>query len=338
MVPRLLHRRTRFSPCVLFLILILIPTSMLPFSSTNSPDRPPESYGTVEGVLPPDSGFLQVSWQEFRTHEDVPCGNIFAPAGLHLCLNLAGTVQVGTPGQKIGNSTAFWVGGGRPLQAIRLARMQHHFVVLSMDPGWLVRLYRLDLAMIHPELGRFLQKEAPGQLLRCSSLQPGVLQIARLLDTAGPAGPGRPLWLQSQLLEILSIELFPEQATITVGRDKRTTRDVVARVCARLRADLEHPPTLAELAREVGRSPYHLSRMFSKEMGQTISQYLRGIRLDRAATLLRSGRFNVTETALEVGYSSLSHFSKAFAEHHSVNPYKFTAPETDSSARNSPQN
>ncbi len=36
--------------------------------------------------------------------------------------------------------------------------------------------------------------------------------------------------------------------------------------------------------------------------------------MERAAELLRSGRYNVTEAATEVGYSSLSHFSKAFCE------------------------
>ena len=36
--------------------------------------------------------------------------------------------------------------------------------------------------------------------------------------------------------------------------------------------------------------------------------------MERAAELLRTGRYNVTEAATEVGYSSLSHFSKAFCE------------------------
>jgi len=44
----------------------------------------------------------------------------------------------------------------------------------------------------------------------------------------------------------------------------------------------------------------------------TIPQYIRQIRMERAAELLLEGRHNVTETAMEVGYSSLSHFSKAF--------------------------
>ena len=55
----------------------------------------------------------------------------------------------------------------------------------------------------------------------------------------------------------------------------------------------------------------------------TISRYLRNLRLERAAELLRSGRSNVTEAAMAVGYSSLSHFSKAFAEMFGVCPCAF---------------
>ena len=55
----------------------------------------------------------------------------------------------------------------------------------------------------------------------------------------------------------------------------------------------------------------------------TISRYLRNLRLERAAELLRSGRSNVTEAAMAVGYSSLSHFSKAFAEMFGVCPCVF---------------
>ena len=72
--------------------------------------------------------------------------------------------------------------------------------------------------------------------------------------------------------------------------------------------------TLEMLGREVGCSPFYLSRSFSREVGLTIPQFLRKLRMERAAELLRSGRYNVTEAATEVGYASLSHFSKAFCE------------------------
>jgi AraC-like DNA-binding protein len=57
-----------------------------------------------------------------------------------------------------------------------------------------------------------------------------------------------------------------------------------------------------------------LSRTFSQELGVTIPQYLRQLRMERAAALLLSGKFNVTEAAFEVGYASLSHFSQAFCQ------------------------
>ena len=104
----------------------------------------------------------------------------------------------------------------------------------------------------------------------------------------------------------------PTSNELFCHRQQRVSRDRVDRVIARLKSDLAHPPSLEQLGREVGCSSYYLSRTFSKEIGETLPQYLRRLRLERAAELLRSGRFNVTEAAMEVGYSSLSHFSQAF--------------------------
>jgi AraC-like DNA-binding protein len=71
---------------------------------------------------------------------------------------------------------------------------------------------------------------------------------------------------------------------------------------------------LEALGKQVGCSPFYLSRIFSQQMGTTISQYLRQLRMEKAAALLRAGKMNVTEVAMEVGYSSSSHFSVAFHE------------------------
>ena len=97
-------------------------------------------------------------------------------------------------------------------------------------------------------------------------------------------------------------------------RQKRVARERVERVKQVLARDLANPPTLEMIGQEVGCSPFYLSRIFSREVGLTIPQYLRKLRMERAAELLKSGEFNVTEAALEVGYSSQSHFSQAFHE------------------------
>ena len=122
------------------------------------------------------------------------------------------------------------------------------------------------------------------------------------------------LWYQAKTLELLSTVLFQSAPAeeFFCQRQKRVARERVDRTTAILRSHLCEPPDIEELGAQVGCSPFYLSRLFSKEMGMTIPQYLRQIRMEQAAELLLGGRHNVTEAAVEVGYSSLSHFSKAF--------------------------
>ncbi len=54
-----------------------------------------------------------------------------------------------------------------------------------------------------------------------------------------------------------------------------------------------------------------------------MSLWLRRQRIERAAALIASGRCNVSEAAVEVGYRSLSHFSRAFFEEKGVSPSKW---------------
>jgi len=123
------------------------------------------------------------------------------------------------------------------------------------------------------------------------------------------------LWYQSKALELMAHFLFaPKDPEFFCMRQKRVARERVQRVKEVLARDLANPPTLEMIGHEAGCSPFYLSRIFSREVGLTIPQYLRNLRMERAAELLRTGRYNVTEAATEVGYSSLSHFSKAFCE------------------------
>ena len=98
------------------------------------------------------------------------------------------------------------------------------------------------------------------------------------------------------------------------SRAQRLARERVEQARIILRERLQDPPGLEELSRLVHCSPFYLSRLFTQESGMTMQQYLRQIRMERAAELLRTGQCNVTEAALEVGYNSLSHFSSTFHE------------------------
>jgi len=85
----------------------------------------------------------------------------------------------------------------------------------------------------------------------------------------------------------------------------------------------EEPPTLAELARQVGLGETALKRGFPRVFGTTVFGYLRERRLDRARQLLLSGEATVMEAAAAVGYSNPSNFASAFRARFGVNPKAF---------------
>jgi AraC family transcriptional regulator of adaptative response/methylated-DNA-[protein]-cysteine methyltransferase len=78
----------------------------------------------------------------------------------------------------------------------------------------------------------------------------------------------------------------------------------VKKACAILR-EREPAPPLAELAREVGVSPYHFHRMFKQVVGATPREYARAERLARFAGALDAGR-PIASSVFDSGFGSSS--------------------------------
>jgi AraC family transcriptional regulator of adaptative response/methylated-DNA-[protein]-cysteine methyltransferase len=88
-----------------------------------------------------------------------------------------------------------------------------------------------------------------------------------------------------------------------VARDETA----VARAVALLRASAEGAPSLAELAAEVGYSPAHFQRVFTRAVGLSPATYARALRKERAGEAL-SGGGRVSDAVYSAGYSGPSRF------------------------------
>ena len=73
-------------------------------------------------------------------------------------------------------------------------------------------------------------------------------------------------------------------------------------------------------ARALGLSRASLFRKFKGISGQSPSEFIRNLRLERARQLLASGQFNVSQTASEVGFLDLSHFAACFRKRFGLSP------------------
>jgi AraC-like DNA-binding protein len=262
---------------------------------------------------------ISIEWHDFQTSRPLDWGQSFRPRSIEFCLNLDGRGAVGR-----GNAThdygpsssGYYAIGNEPLRATRQAHDRHRFVTLEYSREHLQTQVAPSESELNPAMRALIFPKREESVV--SSPQPMTAeQRAIVASLAEPPVPkaARILWYQSKVLELMSHFLFePKDPEFFCMRQKRVALDRVVRTKELLVRDLANPPTLEMLGQEVGCSPFYLSRIFSKEVGLTIPQFLRNARMERAAELLRSGRYNVTEAATEVGYSSLSHFSKAFCE------------------------
>jgi AraC-like DNA-binding protein len=293
---------------------------VLPLSEASAWPLPPDSWRQLYGNFG-ELG-ISVEWHDFALKPDAAFewSRTFHPNSLELCLNLLGHGLIRCADGAVNVeplAATFYAPGKNELRAWRKPDERHRFITVEFSACFLrAHLLQSDGAL-HPLVERFvLSGVVPAGLGAIHRLTTEQEQLTCQLLRPPSFQGARRLWYQSKVLQLMADFFFEREAEdeLFCDRQKRLARERVDRVMVILRRNLAQPPALEEIGREVGCSPFYLSRTFSREAGVTIPQYLRKLRMERAAELLKSGKYNVTETALEVGYSSLSHFSQAFCQ------------------------
>lgn len=88
-----------------------------------------------------------------------------------------------------------------------------------------------------------------------------------------------------------------------------------------IQAHLDEKLNLDKLARIACFSPYHFHRIFKAVSGETLSSYIKRLRLEKALRLLRNhNNLNLTKMALELGFSSGANFSRDFSSYYGFPP------------------
>lgn len=255
------------------------------------------------------------------------------PQCLHLIFNISGSAIIldGTSRMSLTPCTfGMWARTGNNEHANRLhTTNEHECVTISASYKWIKKTFGSQQDLLHPLVKEVLrQPHAPlSSVGQVQALSVPALSFAKELITPPVQSSARPFWYPAKVVETMSFHLFPspsaEPHQLFCTQVKSESNRRVTNAVNWLQNHLDQPLDLTALAEVSGCTPHYMSRLFAEQTGKTLKQTLRSMRIEKAATLLSDGDYNVTETAVEVGYHSLSHFTKAFVEEKGITPSKF---------------
>jgi AraC family transcriptional regulator len=164
----------------------------------------------------------------------------------------------------------------------------------------------------------------------------GAYLAQRRLYTALTRGkPTDSLRVEESVINVLDVVV--REACGVYGRrpERRRSRidGMIEPVKALIAASPSASISLRTLASSAGCSPFQLCRSFHAATGYTMTEYRHALRVRGALDALRETRSDLTAIALNLGYSSHSHFTMAFRRHFGITPSEFrlgrrvTAPE-----------
>ncbi|WP_109831810.1 helix-turn-helix transcriptional regulator [Reichenbachiella versicolor] len=136
-------------------------------------------------------------------------------------------------------------------------------------------------------------------------------------------GKAKVLFFKNQVTTLLAhffgqLSQIPDQSIPSDERQKlNLAKDI-------LNQNFENPPSLTELAQEIGLNTFKLKTNFKAMFGLPVFKYLQNERLTKAHDLIQKESLTIQEAAWQVGYDSLSSFSNAFHQKFGYRPSRLS--------------
>lgn len=124
----------------------------------------------------------------------------------------------------------------------------------------------------------------------------------------------------SDMLRVEKTMLEKLTQAVAGSRQMAKYSPIIREVLNYLYLNYPHEISLVELSDRVHVSPEHLSRLFKKEVGESLTSYVSKLRTKKAADLLKTSALSVAEIAMYVGYPDNNYFVKVFKKHYGLTP------------------
>ncbi|MEM9807355.1 MAG: AraC family transcriptional regulator, partial [Cyanobacteria bacterium P01_D01_bin.56] len=156
-------------------------------------------------------------------------------------------------------------------------------------------------------------------------ITPALQQILKQVLDCPYQGAFKRMYLESKVLELLSLQFYQLSAGQYLSTPKLCSADVERLRLARdiLQQRFDQPPSLLELARQIGLNDHKLKQGFRQLFDTTVFGYVQTCRMEQAQQLLSEGELSIANVAERVGYASPSRFCHAFKRNTGITPSKY---------------
>ena len=150
----------------------------------------------------------------------------------------------------------------------------------------------------------------------------GLLQqlLAMEDETSAAADALRRLLLGTLLLELKEHCRRQQEQTAENGRVSNHTVDQIQAYIAEHYAE---KLTLTGIANQFYISPYYLSRMFKKSINLSLIEYINGVRIKAAQSLIERSSDSIAEIAAKTGFMTTAHFRRVFKDATGLSPQQY---------------
>lgn len=144
--------------------------------------------------------------------------------------------------------------------------------------------------------------------------------VLSLIENRKQTDPAYPLLIRANLSQILYQLLRQMPGDSEPDNRGRLNYDRLKVVLEYLREHYSRPISVAEAAAMCGFSASHFMKLFRELTGLSFAQYVKQLRLEAAARLLRENKKRIGEIAEETGFHNLSYFTRAFEAKYHMTP------------------
>ncbi|MBE9051360.1 helix-turn-helix transcriptional regulator [Nostocales cyanobacterium LEGE 11386] len=285
----------------------------------------PEILGQGYNRIMKLSPGVWLNFSDCEYHQDLMVKTPAHDHRIQISIFLSGMIYFDDVHPNIGGTHSYFSGSGISPSYIEKYRAGECLTCVNVEiEPELLDSFLLEDGQYSSDIQKLLFKGEDWKTSFYPTVTPAMRSLAQQMWNAPYRGTAKRMYLQAKVFELIAMHLDWISAEREAIHDSTGLKaETIARIHHAkeiLTTQLEYPPSLCELAQQVGISVSTLHRGFPLLFNTTVVGYLTQQRLQKAEMLLRQGNCKVAEVANLVGYSHLGNFAAAFKRQYGITP------------------